>query len=155
MMRVSKDIRRYNMGEITREDITPEFIAAFESDLKLLESKEAELTELVDRLKIVDSEIKTLRTKSVQTKPPLPGGVLSLEEKPLWGSFIGELKRYAHDNEELTKLKNELDDLTDERNEIRTKILEIVPESVRNYKPQITAKQFTINVSDTQVTLIR
>lgn len=146
------------MSEITKDDITPEFIETLESDLELLKSREQELTILVDDLRTVEDKMQTLSQKinlKEQSMVPCPGGVLSLEEKPLWNNFISELKRYATSNEELTKLKSDFAELTQKQKEIDIKIIAIVPASIRHYKPQITAQQFIINVYDDSVSLIR
>jgi hypothetical protein len=145
------------MVEITKGDITPEFIATLETDLKLLKSKEPELATFVNRLITLEGKMKTISAKisaNDETKPPRPGGVLSLEENHPWSNFIAELKRCAENNAERTKLECELEVLTAEQKDITTKIIEIVPTSVRYYKPQIKAKQFTINVYHDRVTLI-
>ena len=79
---------------------------------------------------------------------------LKLEGNPTWGNFIDELKKHVRNNEERTKFESELDVLTAERKEITARIIEIVPSSIRKYRPQIKAKQFTIDVSDDRVGLI-
>jgi len=146
------------MKKITKEDITSEFIESLESDLELLKSREPELTQLVDNLRTVESKIKTLNAKisaNAETKPlPHSGGVLSLEGNPTWGNFIDELKKHVRNNEERTKFESELDVLPAERKKITVWIIEIVPSSIRKYRPQIKAKQFTIDVSDDCVGLI-
>jgi hypothetical protein len=146
------------MKKTTKEYITPKFIESLESDLELLKSREPELTRLVDNLRTVEGKIKTLTAKisaNAETKPlPHSGGVLSLEGSPPWGNFIDELKKQAHNNEERTKFENELDVLTAEQKEITARIIEIVPSSIRKYRPKIKAKQFTIDVSDDRVGLI-
>jgi cell shape-determining protein MreC len=155
---VPKNILRHDMEEIKEEDITPEFIETLESDLRLLESREKELTSLVNELRTVESQIKDQSNKlnSVdQTKTPIPDGVISLEEKPVWGNFIGELKEYIHNKKMRTELEHDLKALTTRQKKVTAKIIKIVPASVRYYSPQINAKQFTINVSDDRVTIIR
>lgn len=142
------------MGETKKIDITSESIDALESDLERLKSKEPELTNLVDRLRTADNEIRYKNSEISaidQIKLPEPG-LLDFEEEFIWGSFIDELRRYAGKNEERIRLKGEKDKLTDERNKICGKILEIVPASVRYYKPQIKTSQFAINVSADDVT---
>lgn len=146
------------MGEITKEDITPEYIAAIESDLELLKSKEPELSDLVNQLRTAETEIKDLSTKIDridQIGLPRPNGVLSLDERTPWDSFVDEFKRFAQKNEERTKLESELGGLNAKQKEITAKIIAIVPARVRYYKPQIKASAFTINVYDEGVSLIR
>jgi len=145
------------MAETTGEEITPESIDTLESDLKVLESKEEDLAHLVDELRTVESKINDKnRAISVMDDITLPRpGVLSLKYKPAWGDYIGELRRYVRQKEERTKLQGELDTLAKEKDKIITEIIDIVPVSIRHYKPQIQAKQFTMNVYDESVTVTR
>lgn len=117
------------MERMTKENITEESIASRESELKQLKSKEAELIELVMQMQEVDRKINELdatinRNERELTPPP---SVLSLGSMYDWDDYFAESREWIRNNEEQNKRKRDLDDLKAKREEISSKIVELVP----------------------------